>query len=171
MAWTRWQSNYVARVGVLAALAAVCSYIEALIPIPLGIPGIKLGLANVVMVLALYSYGFGTALLISAVRIAVVSLLFGNPALALYSLAGALFSLLMMALLKKSGLFSMVGVSMAGGVCHNIAQVLVAALLAQVPALLSYLAILIPVGMLTGILIGLIVGRVEKPLAALLKRS
>ena len=117
--------------GVLTALAAIFSYVEALIPFSFGVPGIKLGLANVVIVFALYSIGPRFALLISVVRILVVSSLFGSPAIAMYSLAGALLSLAVMVPLQKTGKFSMIGVSMAGGVFHNIGQLVVAALVVE----------------------------------------
>ena len=102
--------------SILVALSAIFSYVEAIIPIPLGIPGIKLGLANVVTVFALYRIGLSSAVLISAVRIIIVSALFANPMMALYSLAGAALSLTAMTILKRAKIFSIIGVSMAGGV-------------------------------------------------------
>ncbi|MBQ6808196.1 MAG: Gx transporter family protein [Firmicutes bacterium] len=152
-------SKKLARGGLLVALAAIFSYVEVLFPLPLGIPGLKLGLANVVIVFALYAYGWSTACWVSLCRILLVSLLFANLAMAMYSIAGALASLLLMELLRRSRLFSLWGVSMAGGVTHNLAQLLVAAAVAGTAAIWSYALVLIPAGMLTGLLIALIVGR------------
>lgn len=141
---------------MLAALSAIFSYVEVLIPIPLGVPGIKLGLANIVIVFALYKIDFGSAILISIVRIIIVSALFANPMMAMYSLAGTMLSLIVMYLLKKVEIFSITGVSMAGGVFHNVGQVSVAALVVETVGLFSYLTILIPVGMITGAVIGVV---------------
>lgn len=145
--------------SILVALSAIFSYVEAIIPIPLGIPGIKLGLANVVTVFALYRLGLSSAVLISAVRIIIVSALFGNPMMALYSLTGAAFSLAVMTILKRAKIFSIIGVSMAGGVFHNVGQVSAAAAVMETVGLFSYLSALIPVGMLTGVLIGIVSGK------------
>ncbi len=142
--------------AVLTALAAVFSYVEALIPFSFGIPGIKLGLANVVIVFALYSLGFRFALLISCLRILLVSALFANMTMALYSLAGALLSLAVMGALQRTGLFSTIGVSAAGGVFHNIGQLIAAVLVVETVSLLGYLPVLIAAGTVTGILIGMI---------------
>lgn len=155
-------TNKLALSGVLTALAAIFSYVEALIPFSFGVPGIKLGLANVVIVFALYSIGPRFALLISVVRILVVSSLFGSPAIAMYSLAGALLSLAVMVPLQKTGKFSMIGVSMAGGVFHNIGQLVVAALVVETMQILYYFPVLLIAGMITGILIGIIVTRVSR---------
>jgi heptaprenyl diphosphate synthase len=155
-------TNKLALSGVLTALAAIFSYVEALIPFSFGVPGIKLGLANVVIVFALYSIGPRFALLISVVRILVVSSLFGSPAIAMYSLAGALLSLAVMVPLQKTGKFSMIGVSMAGGVFHNIGQLVVAAWVVETMQILYYFPVLLIAGMVTGILIGIIVTRVSR---------
>lgn len=171
MSWTRWQGKHIARLGALVAMAAVFSYIEAIIPIPLGVPGIKLGLANVVTVFALAALGWRMALGISLIRVLLLSMMFGNLNMALYSLAGGLFSLLVMALLLKTKRFTLAGISMAGGAAHNIAQVGVAMLLSGTPAIFYYLAILIPVGMFTGTLIGLITGRCLRALAAFIGKE
>ncbi len=142
--------------SILVALSAIFSYVEALIPIPLGVPGIKLGLANIVIVFALYQLDYKSAAVISVVRVIVVSSLFGNPTMALYSLAGTAVSLFVMILLKITGKFSIIGVSMAGGVFHNAAQVTVAVLTVKTIGLFTYLPALILAGMLTGILIGIV---------------
>ncbi|MDO4732947.1 MAG: Gx transporter family protein [Bacillota bacterium] len=160
-------SKRLARGGLLVALAAIFSYLEALFPLPLGIPGLKLGLANVVIVFALYCYGWRTAFWVSLCRILLVSFLFANLAMAMYSLAGALFSLLVMALLRSCRCFSLWGVSMAGGVTHNLAQLLLASLLAGTKTIWAYGALLVPVGVLTGLLIALLFARSRRALVFL----
>lgn len=142
--------------GVLVALAAIFSYVEAMIPISVGIPGVKLGFANIVVVFALYKIDFKSALAISFVRILIMSALFGNPTMALYSLAGGMLSLIVMQTLKKTGVFSVLGVSMAGGVFHNVGQVLMAIVVMETVGLLSYLAPLIIIGIITGLFIGFV---------------
>lgn len=140
--------------ALLAALALIFSYIEFLLPLSLGMPGIKIGLANIVVVLALYSLGPGYALILNLVRIALSALLFGNVFSAVYALCGALFSLAVMVLLKKTDLFSLTGVSMAGGAMHNLAQLAAAAVIAGSAKVFVYLPVLILAGMAAGIFNG-----------------
>ncbi len=112
--------------GMLIALAFILSYIENLISIPILIPGIKLGLANIVVLIGLYALGASAALSLSVVRVLLVSLTFGNMSMFWFSLAGAFLSLITMICLKKIKGFSMIGVSIAGGVAHNVGQIIVA---------------------------------------------
>ncbi|MBQ2748063.1 MAG: Gx transporter family protein [Firmicutes bacterium] len=145
--------------GVLVALAAIFSYIEAMIPIAVGIPGVKLGFANIVVVFALYKIDFKSALAISFVRILIMSALFGNPTMALYSLAGGMLSIFVMQGLKMTKIFSIFGVSMAGGVFHNVGQVLMAVLVMETKGLFAYLAPLVVIGELTGLFIGFVTSK------------
>jgi heptaprenyl diphosphate synthase len=160
----RYPTNKLALSGVLTALAAIFSYVEAMIPFAVGVPGIKLGLANVVIVFALYRMGPGFAFLVSVARILVVSSLFGSLAIAMYSLAGGLLSLGVMTLLLRTKLFSVIGVSMAGGVFHNIGQLVVAAAVVETFQILYYFPVLLIAGMITGIIIGIIVKRISRSL-------
>ena len=146
----------VAAAAVLTALAMIFSYIEALIPINFGIPGIKLGLANLVVVVSLYALGWPLAALISLVRILLSGLLFGNLASLLYSLAGGFLSFLAMCLLKKIKGFSIIGVSIAGGVSHNIGQILTAWFMLGSFKIVYYLPVLAVSGALTGLVIGIL---------------
>ena len=114
--------------GVFLALAMICSYIEMLIPFDFGIPGVKLGLTNIVVVLMLYSIGTKEAFCVSVIRIFLVGILFGNLIGILYSLGGGILSFLVMALLKKGNHLGCISVSVAGGIAHNIGQILIAAL-------------------------------------------
>ena len=142
--------------AILAALAMILSYVEAMVPMPVPIPGIKLGLANLVILLAIYRLGFKYALAINCIRIFVTGLLFTGVFGILYSLAGGLLSLLVMYLLYRTGIFSMVGVSMAGGVAHNLGQLLTACLIMSNILLMSYFAVLLFAGMGSGILMGIV---------------
>lgn len=150
--------------GVFTALALIFSYVETLIPIHFGIPGIKLGLANLLIVVFLYKCGWADALLLSVVRVLLSGFLFGNLFSILYSLAGALLSLGVMAALKKSGTFSVVGVSMAGGVCHNLGQLFVAAAAVETYRVGYYFPVLLIAGIVTGALTGAAAGELLKRL-------
>ena len=142
--------------AILAALAMILSYVEAMVPMPVPIPGIKLGLANLVILLAIYRLGFKYALAINCIRIFVTGLLFAGVFGILYSLAGGLLSLLVMYLLYRTEIFSMVGVSMAGGVAHNLGQLLTACLIMSNIRLMSYFAVLLFAGIGSGILMGIV---------------
>lgn len=144
------------RCAILSAIALMLSYIEALIPFFTAMPGMKLGLANIVVLFAIYSMGAKYGLYINLVRICLVGLLFGSPFSTLYALSGGLLSLVVMLILKKIGKFSIVGVSMAGGFFHNLGQILVAAAIVQTPKVLYYFPMLIFAGMATGIINGVI---------------
>lgn len=146
----------VALYGMLIALAFVFSYIEVLIPFNFGMPGIKLGLANIVVLMALYSIGYRGAFLISCIRMVLVSFTFGNTFSLLYSLSGGILSFTIMSLVKKSNKFTSVGVSVAGGVSHNIGQILIAMLILETETLKYYLPFLLVAGSITGFLIGLL---------------
>ena len=142
--------------GVFTALAHIFSYVETLIPIHFGIPGAKLGLANLVIVIVLYQAGWKDALLLSVTRIVLSGFLFGNLFGILYSLAGGLFSLAVMTIIKRRESFSMIGVSMAGGVTHNIGQLIVAMIVVETYQVGYYLPALMLAGLATGTLIGLV---------------
>ena len=146
----------------LLGFAMMVSYLEAVIPIPLGIPGAKLGLANVVIVFCLYYLGPFGAIMVNLCRILLCGLLFGNLYSILYSLAGAVFSILVMVFIKQIKLFSLVGVSVAGGVAHNIGQLLLALLITKVLILMYYVPFLLVMGALTGLLNGSVAGIVYK---------
>ena len=145
----------VAVFGVFTALALIFSYVELLIPINFGIPGAKLGLANLVIIIVLYKTDWKEALLLSVVRIVLAGFLFGNLFGIVYSLAGGILSLAVMALLKRSGAFSIIGVSMAGGVSHNVGQLIMAMLVVETYAVGYYLPVLLIAGLITGTLIGI----------------
>ncbi len=141
---------------MFVALAFVFSYIEVLIPFTVGIPGVKLGLANIVVLTALYAMGVKEAFVISCIRIVLVGFTFGNMFSIIYSLAGGLLSWLIMCICKKVKAFSIVGVSIAGGISHNIGQIAVAAVVLKTKSIGFYLPALLISGTITGLVIGLL---------------
>ncbi len=141
---------------MMAALALIFSYVEAIIPFNAGIPGVKLGIANLVVLVSLYVLGGRYTLVINVLRILVAGLLFNGFFGAMYSLAGGLLSFAVMALLKKTGLFSTIGISMAGGVAHNLGQLLVAAAIVENMKLFFYFPVLLFSGMISGVFIGIL---------------
>lgn len=150
----------IALLGLFSALAIIFGYVELLIPS--GIPGVKIGLANLAVVFLLMRYSWKEALLVSLIRILVIGFLFTNAFSILYSLAGAAFSLLVMALLKRSPQFSVFGISMAGGIAHNVGQLLVAMAVVESFSLIYYAPVLLLSGVLTGFLIGALTTEVLK---------
>ena len=148
-------ARFVARIGLMASLALIFSYVEAIIPYNPGVPGIKLGIANIVTVIALYKFGKKDAVCVSVIRIVIAGFLFNGLFGMLYSLAGAAVSLAGMIGLKKTGLFSVVGVSMAAGVLHNLGQLLVAAALIEDLRIFFYFPVLLFSGIAAGILVGI----------------
>ena len=143
--------------GVMAAAAMILSYVEAILqPVFTAVPGIKLGLPNVVIIFVLYYMGASAAALISLVRMILTSLLFGSLVSLIYSLAGAALSLAIMILLKKTNIFSAIGVSVTGGVAHNIGQILMAMLLLETAEIGYYLIVLAVTGTIAGLLVGVL---------------
>ena len=148
--------------GVFIALALIFSYVETLIPIQVGIPGVKLGLANLVVVVVLYKMGVKEAYTLAVVRVILSGFLFGN--LFSISLAGGLLSLTVMVALKRTKAFSLLGISAMGGVFHNVGQLIMAALVLESLSIGYYLPVLLISGLVTGILIGIISGEMLKRL-------
>lgn len=151
-----------AYLGLFAAIAIIFGYVESLIPFFAGIPGMKLGLANLAVLFILEKNSWKEAALVSTVRILVIGFLFGNMFSILYSLAGAALSLTVMTLMKKFSGFSILGVSVAGGVSHNIGQLIVASLIVENTSLLYYAPVLLISGVATGLLIGFLTGEITK---------
>lgn len=147
--------NRVAYFGVFTALALIFSYVETLIPFHIGIPGVKLGLANLIIVIALYKMSLKETYLLSVVRVVLSGFIFGNYFSIIYSLAGGLLSLTVMALLRKRGGFSILGISIAGGVCHNIGQLAIAMVVVETFSVIYYIPVLLIAGLATGLLIGI----------------
>ncbi len=146
----------VAYMGMYIALALIFSYVELLIPFHIGIPGIKLGLANVVVVVVLYKIGWKEAYVVSIVRVILVGILFGNLASISFSLSGCLLSLSIMCLIYNHNMLSIIGVSIVGAICHNLGQICIAMLVVSSFHVMYYFPVLMIAGMVTGILIGII---------------
>lgn len=159
-----------AYMGMLTALAFVFSYLESLFPINLGIPGVKLGLGNLVVIVTLYTMGTKEACTLSLVRIVLTGFTFGNPASMVYSLAGGILSLLTMIGARKIKLFSATGVSVLGGVAHNAGQILAAVLVVENAKLLYYFPVLILSGTLAGAVIGIVAGVLIKRLEDMIRK-
>ncbi|MBO7357795.1 MAG: Gx transporter family protein [Lachnospiraceae bacterium] len=154
------KSRKLAFLGLLIALAFVLSYIEFMLPINIGIPGAKVGLANLVVVVALYTLGERDAFTLSIIRVLLVGLTFGNMAMMMYSAAGAALSFIAMFTAKRTGKLSQTGVSVIGGVFHNVGQIVVAMFVLETSAIFYYLPFLIIVGTLSGVIIGFVSGMI-----------
>lgn len=152
----RPSTKKIAMLGLCTAVALVLAYIESMLP-PVfhAVPGIKIGLPNIIIIFILYRYGLKEAAVVSLVRMVAVSFMFGNLMALIYSFAGGFLSMLVMVLLKKSKLLSVVGVSVAGGVFHNVGQILMAMLFLGTTELGYYLIVLTVTGILSGIFVGL----------------
>ncbi len=159
----RRPAKKIAFLGLCTSVALVLAYIESLLP-PLfaAVPGIKLGLPNIAIIFVLYRFGVREAAAVSFVRMTAVALLFGNPMTFAYSLAGGFLSLTVMALLRKLDILSVIGVSVAGGVLHNVGQILMAMLLLETAELGYYLIVLTVTGAVSGIFVGICGGLAVK---------
>lgn len=146
----------VAQIGVFVALAMIFSYVECLIPFHFGIPGVKLGIANLVIVTGLYRFSAKEVFLIAVIRVVMMGMLFGNGVSLVYSLVGGIFSFFAMVIWKKTSMFSVVGVSIVGGVVHNIGQLLTASVILHNHKVMVYLPVLMVAGMVTGALNGML---------------
>lgn len=159
------KAKKIALFGMMVALAFTFSYFESLIPLDFVVPGVKLGLANLVVVIALYLMKPGEAFAIAIIRIFLAGLTFGNVYSIAYSLCGGILSFLVMYLVRKTKL-SVIGVSMLGGICHNIGQIIVAAIVMGTSRIAYYLPVLLVAGLITGLLLGviskLVIERFEK---------
>ena len=160
-----------ALLGMLVALAFVLSYIETLIPVNLGIPGAKLGLANLVVMVALYTLGTKEAFGLSMVRILLTGLTFSSMAAMLYSFAGGLLSFAVMALMKKTKKLSVTGVSVLGGIAHNAGQIFVAMWMLDTATLIYYLPVPAITGVASGTVIGLLAVMVIRRISGVISRD
>ena len=158
------KTKKVAFLGLSIALAMVLSFVESQIPAFVAIPGIKVGLPNLVMVFLLYKVGWKETVIVSIIRVVLVSMLFGNVQTMAFSIAGAVLSLAGMILLKKLKFFSCIAVSVVGGVLHNIGQIAMACLITQTVGVVTYLPVLLVSGTIAGVVIGLIGAMLVKKL-------
>ena len=161
------KTRRIAQYGLLVALALILSYLEAQLPVFFAVPGMKMGLTNIVVLVALYGMGA----VINLMRIFLVSVLFGNGMSLAYSLVGGLLSGAVMLLLKRTRKFSLLGVSIAGGIAHNVGQILTAMALLQTKALGGYLLVLWISGLVSGALIGVIGGELCRRLEQIKRKG
>lgn len=149
-------TKHLTALALATAIALVLAWVESLLP-PLvnAVPGIKLGLPNIAIVFVLYRFGWKQAAAVSFVRICAVALMFGNPMTFAYSISGGFLSLLAMTVLKKLNFLSTVGVSVAGGVLHNVGQILAAMIILSTAELGYYMIVLAITGTVSGIFVGL----------------
>lgn len=151
---TRYRSNRITLIALLTTLALIFSYVEAILPFNIGIPGVKLGIANIVVVIALYTVDWRCALTVNLLRIFLAGFLFSGVFGILYSLAGGMLSFAVMCILKRTDIFSMIGISVAGGVMHNLGQLITASLIVENFTMFIYFPVLLFSGIATGIIIG-----------------
>ena len=163
------KTKKIAYTGLLIALAFVFSYIESLLPINLGVPGVKLGLANLAIIVCLYTLGEKEAFFLSMIRVVLVGFTFANMAMMMYSLAGGILSFLAMWLAKKTTKLSMTGVSVLGGVFHNVGQILLAMWVLETESLIYYLPVLMISGIVAGVIIGILGALITKRLKKILR--
>lgn len=164
------RARKIALYGMLIALAFIFSYIESMIPFPVPIPGVKLGLANLVNVVGLDTVGAVGTAAVSLVRILLVGFTFSNPAVMIYSLTGGVLSLAVMIIAKKLDWFGRSGVSILGGVFHNIGQLAAAAVVTQQAGVFTYFPVLLVAGVVTGGAIGILGGLIAERIMPLVKR-
>lgn len=163
------RATNIALYGILIALAMVMSFVESLIPLPVPVPGVKLGLANLVTITGLYLIGIRGTICVTVIRVVLVGLSFGNPYSMIYGLSGSLLSLLVMSLAKKYNWFSQAGISILGGIFHNIGQVTFAALIVQTAGVYFYLPALLAAGCIAGAVIGILGGIMTERLTKFIK--
>ncbi len=159
----------IAIVGVISAFAIILGYVESLISLGFFIPGVKLGLANLAIVTVMYIYGNKEAFTVNFIRILISGLLFTNIFSILFSLAGAVISFAVMAILKKTDKFSVMGVSIAGGVSHNVGQIIIAAFVVETYSVIYYVPVLMVSGIVTGMIIGVVSGILIKYLKNIMR--
>ena len=159
------------QLALFAAMSMILSYIEVLFPFQMGIPGAKLGLANLVVLFVLYLYGIKEACYINFIRIILMGLLFGNLYSIMYSISGACVSMIFMVILKRFRGFSVVGVSIIGSVGHNLGQIIIAFIITTTSGVLFYVPFLMIVGMVSGLVIGLLVRLLLPVLKGLVNRE
>ena len=165
------RSYKVSYIALMLAVAFVLSYIETLIPLSVGIPGVKAGLSNIPIMITLYTFGPLYAVMLSCVKVILVSVTFGSMSSFFYSFAGALLSIIAMTLIRKTDVFSTRGVSIIGGIMHNLGQIAVAIIIVENLKLLYYLPVLIISGVAAGLGIGLIADLIIKRIGVLFSNN
>ena len=162
----RKETRKIALLGVLTSVALVLSYLEAMLPpISTAVPGIKMGLPNIIIIFVLYKFGLKEAVTVSIIRVFIVALLFGNVMTLAYSVVGAVLSIALMTIMLKLDWFSTIGVSVVGGISHNLGQILVAIFLFDTIQIGYYMIVLAVTGTIAGVIIGIIASVLIKRLS------
>ena len=167
----RKKTERIALCGLLVSLMLVLGYVESLIPVAAGVPGIKLGLSNGVLLFALYLLDIPTAFMLMVLKVVLSGLLFGGHSAMMYAFAGGLLSMVSMSLLSRVKGVHPVTVSMVGGVAHNVGQVGLAMIILHTPRLMYYMAVLMLVGLATGVVTGVAANSVLKHLSKLNRKG
>jgi len=144
----------ITELGMLLALALVFSYFESLIPVFVAVPGVKIGLANIVTILLLYRTNWKNVMMFMTVRVLLAGFLFSGVSGIIYSFAGGFCCIIIMSILKHFPHFSLVGVSITGAICHNLGQIIVAVFVMENVHILYYLLVLCISGAISGLLVG-----------------
>lgn len=160
------KTQRITSIGVTVTIAMIMSYLETLVPLNFAVPGIKMGLANLVIIFVLYRRSFGDACIVSLMRVLLVALLFGNAMSLIYSVSGAVLSLLLMRLMMMTERFSPVGVSVTGAVMHNVGQIIAAIFILGSSRIAYYLPVLLVSGIVTGTVIGIVAARLIRRIPA-----
>ena len=158
------KTKKVAFLSMCIALSMILSFVESQIPPLVAVPGVKVGLPNIVMVFMLYKIGAKETAIVSIIRVILVGFLFGSPLSMIYSLVGATLSLIGMIILKKTNLFAPVTVSVVGGILHNVGQIATACFVMDTAEIAYYLPVLLITGTIAGVLIGLCAAMILKRL-------
>ena len=167
----RIDTKKLATLSILISVAMILSYIESLIPPLVAVPGVKLGLSNIATVFAIYTLGAQSAVTVSVLRVFLSALLFGNFVSLTYSVSGAVLALALMVLIHRMGRFSSVGVSVVGGVAHNVGQIIAACIVMESAAIATYLPLLVISGTVAGIAIGIASGILVKKTEKYIKKG
>ena len=155
--------------ALIAAVGMLLGYIETLVPLPIAVPGIKLGFANIAILFALYAVDIRMALFVAIAKLLVVAFTFGSPFMALFSLGGTALAFVAMVLLKKTERVGIVGVSSAAAVCHNLGQLCVATFALGTPSVWSLAPVLIVAGIITGCITGALAALILKATSSVVK--
>lgn len=158
----KYSTGKITTLALTVTLALIFSFIESRIPAFVAIPGVKIGLANIAIIFALYKLGIKEAVCVSIIRVFLVSILFGSPISLIYSISGAVLSLLTMILLKKLTPLTEITVSISGGIMHNVGQIIAASLMLATNVIVYYLPFLILSGTIAGVAIGTVSALVIK---------
>ena len=158
----RNQTQELTRLSLAVTFALILSFIESRIPAFVAVPGVKVGLANIAVIFMLYKFGVKSAIIVSLMRVFLVSVLFGTPVSLFYSISGAVLSFAVMLTLKTFTPLTEVAVSVSGGISHNVGQIIAASIILETNVVIYYLPFLILSGTVAGIVVGIVAALLVK---------